>query len=227
MKFLEYTPLARVNSFIGRLSLGEYLLQGVVEAYSCKLAGIDKKLSRSLEQEVLESLAVSPQHLATSPVGPLSSSASRRTLIYLILTLSHMYPDYDFSMLRAHHFGREPTLTAVKQNIEQSFVEASQVWSQQLGDDGSTFLDAMWTAMDEVIELTECEIYSYKPDVEGDPFAEKGSIWSFVYFFYNKRLKRILCLSCRCLSKHALDGETSEDLLSDDDVDFEIEMDED
>jgi hypothetical protein len=42
-------------------------------------------------------LAVSPK-LSTSPVGPLSTTASRRTLIYLILTLNHMYPDYDFSV---------------------------------------------------------------------------------------------------------------------------------
>jgi hypothetical protein len=35
-----------------------------------------------------------------SPVGPLSDSASRKTLIYLILTLNHVYPDYDFSQAR-------------------------------------------------------------------------------------------------------------------------------
>lgn len=26
---------------------------------------------------------------------------SRKTLVYLILTLNHIYPDYDFSLLRA------------------------------------------------------------------------------------------------------------------------------
>ena len=31
-------------------------------------------------------------------------SSSRKTLIYLILTLNHMYPDYDFSTLRAEDF---------------------------------------------------------------------------------------------------------------------------
>lgn len=32
----------------------------------------------------------------------LADAGSRKTLIYLILTLNHMYPDYDFSNLRAH-----------------------------------------------------------------------------------------------------------------------------
>jgi hypothetical protein len=97
MKFLEYTPLARMNAFLASVNIGGCLVQGVLEAYSCKVAGVDKKLSRSLEQEVVDSLAVSPK-LSTSPVGPLSTTASRRTLIYLILTLNHMYPDYDFSV---------------------------------------------------------------------------------------------------------------------------------
>ena len=37
---------------------------------------------------------------------------------------------------------------------------------------------------------------SYNPDFESDPFGEEGSLWSFNYFFYNKKMKRILFLSC-------------------------------
>jgi hypothetical protein len=43
--------------------------------FTGKLAGVDKKLSRSLEQEVVDSLAYSPLDLSTSPVGPLSNTA--------------------------------------------------------------------------------------------------------------------------------------------------------
>ena len=38
----------------------------------------------------------------------------------------------------------------------------------------------------------DCTLRSYKSDLESDPFGEKGSVWSFNYFFYNKKLKRIL-----------------------------------
>ena len=41
--------------------------------------------------------------------------------------------------------------------------------------------------------------------MEGDPFGEKGSVWSFNYFFYNKKLKRILYFACRGLSKTAVE----------------------
>ncbi|KAL2609241.1 hypothetical protein R1flu_027814 [Riccia fluitans] len=210
MKFLEYTPLARVNGFLSNVNLGDCHIQGALEAYSCKVAGMDKKLSRSLEQEVLDSLNFSSS-LSTSPVGPLSTTASRRTLIYLILTLNHMYPDYDFSMLRAHHFCKEPGLSAAKQKIEHFLVEASKVWGTEMGDE-TPLMDCLWASIDEVMDLADSDVYACVPDFEGDPFADQGSMWSFNYFFYNKKLKRILCFSCRCVSKMALDQWSEEDV---------------
>jgi hypothetical protein len=51
---------------------------------------------------------------------------SRKTLIYLILTLNHCYPDYDFSLLRAHHFRKEPGVSAVEQAVDAHLLEASR-----------------------------------------------------------------------------------------------------
>lgn len=38
---------------------------------------------------------------------------------------------------------------------------------------------------------------SYNPDLDSDPFTEDGSLWSFNYFYYNKKLKRIVFFTCR------------------------------
>ncbi|XP_010211860.1 PREDICTED: repressor of RNA polymerase III transcription MAF1 homolog, partial [Tinamus guttatus] len=57
----------------------------------------------------------------------------------------------------------------------------------------------LWDAVDEEICLAECDIYSYNPDLDSDPFGEDGSLWSFNYFFYNKRLKRIVFFTCRSI----------------------------
>ena len=38
---------------------------------------------------------------------------------------------------------------------------------------------------------------SYNPDLDSDPYGEEGSLWSFNYFFYNKKMKRILFFTCR------------------------------
>lgn len=60
--------------------------------------------------------------------------------------------------------------------------------------------DALWAAIDEEIRLSECEVYSYNPDLCSDPFGEDGCLWSFNFFFYNRKLKRVLFFSCRAHS---------------------------
>lgn len=42
-------------------------------------------------------------------------------------------------------------------------------------------------------------LYSYNPDLDSDPYGEEGSLWSFNYFFYNKKMKRILFFTCRAI----------------------------
>ncbi|GLJ49058.1 hypothetical protein SUGI_1034950 [Cryptomeria japonica] len=220
MKFLEYTPLARLNAFLNNVNLGECILKGSLEAYSCKAAGNDRKLSRSLEQEVLDYLVQYPDNNSSSPVGPLCNTASRRTLIHLILTMNHIYPDYDFSIVQAHNFSKECGLNVVKQKIENYLIESEKVWTMENGGD-TPFLDSIWKAIDEVIDLSNCEVYSYMPEIEGDPFLERGAVWSFNFFFYNKKLKRILSFSCCCLSKLAIDYLSHNEMLSDEDNIFE------
>ena len=55
----------------------------------------------------------------------------------------------------------------------------------------------LWSTLNEEICLPECDIYSYDPDLMSDPFGEAGSLWSFNYFFYNRKLKRIVFFTCR------------------------------
>lgn len=219
MKFLEYTPLARINAFLSTVNLGDSLLKGNLEAYSCKAAGVDKKYSRSLEQEVIDSLASSPSNLSVSPLGPLSSLASRRTFIYLILAMSHMYPDYDFSLLRPSNFCKEDFYEIAKVKIENYLLETSKVWACEVGEDTPLFV-GIWDAINEVIGLEDCDVYSYNPEFEEDPFAERSKIWSFSYFFYNRKLRRILCFSCRCLSKLAMDEDSLDEMLSEEEADY-------
>lgn len=60
--------------------------------------------------------------------------------------------------------------------------------------------DQLWITLNKEISLMDCDIYSYNPDLGSDPFGEEGSLWSFNYFFFNKKLKRIVLFTCRALS---------------------------
>jgi len=65
--------------------------------------------------------------------------------------------------------------------------------------------------VDEAVDMKDCDIYSYKSDLEDDPFGEEGSVWSFNYFFYNKKLKRLLYLCCQAISRQAHDSDSTSD----------------
>jgi len=55
--------------------------------------------------------------------------------------LNHIYPDYDFSLLRAHHFKKESGVEAVEEAIDGHLLEVSKVciilhvstWSFSMG----------------------------------------------------------------------------------------------
>ncbi|PPS02250.1 hypothetical protein GOBAR_AA18410 [Gossypium barbadense] len=316
MKFLEYTPFDRINDFLRELNLGERTIKGSLEAYSCKHTGTDKRLSLSLENEILDSLGKSSD-TDSSPVEFLLSRSSRKTLIYLVLTLYHMYPDYDlrylcsfccnstlsflrelkrrvmgnatvsllgdlatryivllfsalgvlsngfdrqfsqlllleelrvqFSpfpksnpagfMVKAHQFFTEEIWDTFKQIFETYMLEASKSsliacpcgihlimeWIETYG--GSSLLETVYKALDEVVNLSECEIYSYNPDSDADPFLEKGAIWSFSFFFYNRKLKRVVSFSFCCLSNLVGDGFLADNLCSEEDGEIFDNMD--
>ncbi len=75
---------------------------------------------------------------------------SRRTLVFLILTLNQIYPDYDFSELRAHHFRKEGGSTSIEEHVDSLLLEVSKVWEKTPGYGDETFLDSLWSAIDEV-----------------------------------------------------------------------------
>ncbi|KAK4376374.1 hypothetical protein RND71_002670 [Anisodus tanguticus] len=218
MKYLEYTPLDRINDFLSHVNLGERTIKGCLEAYSCKHTGTDKKLSLSLENEIFDYLGKSSDTDSSSPVEYLSCRSSRKTLIYLLLALYHMYPDYDFSAVKAHQFFTEESWDSFKQIFDIYMFEASKEWLDI--NEGSALLETLYKALDEVVKVAECEIYTYNPEADADPFLERGAIWSYHFFFYNRRLKRVVSFRFSCVSN--LVGE--EHLLDDSSFDEDGEI---
>ncbi|XP_009610710.1 uncharacterized protein LOC107794885 [Nicotiana tabacum] len=204
MKYLEYTPLDRINDFLSHVNLGERTIKGCLEAYSCKHTGTDKKLSLSLENEIFDYLGRSSDTDSSSPVEYLSCRSSRKTLIYLLLTLYHMYPDYDFSAVKAHQFFTEESWDSFKQIFDIYMFEASKEWLD--ANEGSPLLETLYKALDEVVKVAECEIYTYNPEADADPFLERGAIWSYHFFFYNRKLKRVVSFRFSCVSNLVGEG---------------------
>ncbi|KAJ1728035.1 RNA polymerase III-inhibiting protein maf1 [Coemansia biformis] len=201
MKYLDIESLRALNlSLSFPTSSGDRHVLGRLEAYSCKAAGADKKLFRYLENKYLEDVEeakdLSPEQSSltntVSPFGPLTQAASRKVLFYLIATLNASFPDYDFSSLSADQFTKEPSPDYCTKSISTTLLN--------VGCPARLRASRMWDCIDDVINIDECDVYSYTPDAESDPYEDEGPVWSFNYFFFNRHLKRIVFFTCRCIS---------------------------
>ncbi|KAJ2554360.1 RNA polymerase III-inhibiting protein maf1, partial [Coemansia sp. RSA 1933] len=179
-----------------------------------KVAGTDKKLYRYLENKYQEDLeeakTLSPEQSSltniVSPFGPLTQSASRRTLFYLIATLNATFPDYDFSSLNADQFNRDSSADDSIKSINTTLLN--------VGCPATLRTSRMWDIIDDAIKLDDCEVYSYTPEAESDPYDEEAPVWSFNYFFFNKSLRRIVFFTCRCVSNlEELESLSDQDLV--------------
>mmetsp|Transcript_13687 Transcript_13687/g.24543 ORF Transcript_13687/g.24543 Transcript_13687/m.24543 type:complete len:232 (+) Transcript_13687:83-778(+) len=195
MKYLDCPELTQLMIQTNGLEVGDCQLELKMEAYSCKLAGSDKKLCKSLEQQFACEMSDSPK-LGVSPVGPLSEPGSRRILINLICTMNACNPDYDFSSVNASQLIRENDVYSMMQKVD-SFLQPVYL---QLGQ---SFRQQLVDALNAVVNAQECDIYSFVPDVEDGehPFSSAGKLWSFNYFLYNRRQKKILFFACGARSR--------------------------
>lgn len=216
MKLLLNPTLMQISEAISG-ETKEAIVDCRIESYSCKMIAQEKKMFKSLLSEhkpqSMEALSpavmtqgvahtLSPSNLSPSvlsksldnPPDMLQHSCSTRTLYYLKATLNTVFaPDYDFSNARSEEFCKEPSIDFVQRTLYGHLATV-------LGDKVVRLTNALWAELEKEISPSECDIYSYRPDGESDPFGEEGSLWSLNYFLYNKRLKRIVFIRAQASS---------------------------
>ncbi|KAI8090047.1 Maf1 regulator-domain-containing protein [Halteromyces radiatus] len=206
MKFLQVDSLDVLNS-VFEWESAEAQLTGRIEAYSCKSAGSDKKLFKHMENKynMVMSGSISPDdHLPIiSPFGRLDESAPRKTFFYLLATLNAAFPDNDFSDVRPDQFSKQPAVDMVINSVNTTLFN--------LGNDFIVNKYRMWDILDELVELNECDVYSYTADIDDDPMVEEGYLWSMNYFFFNRKLKRMVFFSVNSRMKEDQDDDNDDD----------------
>lgn len=216
MKLLDNTNLEWLNSALFT-ETNDCRIVGRIESYSCKMAGEDKRLFKVLSHDAspneLTALAPPQTVISLSPntssgygrslssadeaENPLNYVCSRKTLYYLISTLNASFrPDYDFSDSKSEEFSREPSVTWVKNSINSTLETV-------LGERYGHLKGTLWSTVDEEINLKECNVYSYNPDLDSDPYGDEGCLWSFNFFFYNLKMKRIVFFTCKAQAASA------------------------
>ncbi|KAI8590312.1 RNA polymerase III-inhibiting protein maf1 [Geranomyces variabilis] len=206
MKYLtDFESLENINNQLSCIDTGDCRLFGRVEAYSCKNTEDDKRLKRHVDEKYPPEVpleigswqsASSSGHSPNRHAGsPLNDRVTRKTFFYLLATLNAAFPDYDFSDLNPDSFSKVPSSHVVNTVNTTLLVH--------LGIDSAAHAVGakIWAAIDEAISLSECEMYSFNPDGDSEPDAEEqGNLWSFYYFFTNRRQKRIVFFTARAVS---------------------------
>ena len=99
---------------------------------------------------------------------------------------------HNFLLFQSHEFSKEPSLQWVMNSIHDNLAALA-------GEQYQLLRTALWSAINDEISLNDCDIYSFNPDMTSDPYGEPGCLWSFNYFFYNKKMKRIVFFTCRAV----------------------------
>ncbi|KAK5646002.1 hypothetical protein RI129_004466 [Pyrocoelia pectoralis] len=218
MKLLESSRFEAINNALS-IKTGDSKIVGRIESYSCKMAGGEKAMYKRFNAEGIhpnDLQALSPPQGYSRSVsgdedGPLCDTISRKSLFYLIATLNSAFPDYDFMDAKSHEFSKEPSLQWVMNAIDTNL-------SATAGEYYRSLRQQLWSAVEDEIDMKECDIYSYNPDFASDPFGEDGCLWSFNYFLYNKKLKRIVFFTCRAINPlYASDSGVGSDFAMDED----------
>ena len=142
-----------------------------------------------------------------SPFGSLSQVSSRRTFAYLVATLNASHEDYEFShLLKPSDFKRQKnilpamnTLDTTLYNLRPRHINTDRPkhWTCTVSPTGpaalgggETWSPRMWKLIDAEMNLANCSVYSCEPE-EDIWDLEDGALWTYHYFFFNKKLKRV------------------------------------
>ncbi|KAJ3444422.1 repressor of RNA polymerase iii transcription maf1 [Anaeramoeba flamelloides] len=199
MKFLNCPGLDQITEMLSGLITGKGVVYGKVEAYSAKPIKSDRKLAKSLEQKYTQEISKGlitkkGSGSGSGSFGSLYEPNNRKTLIKLISTMNHSFPEYDFSSVREHHFHKEKNICTVQNAINTTF-------NSFINDFYPEKAEVIWSEIDDVINLVDCQVYSYIPGLsEEDPFSQLGVVWSLNYFFVNTKLKRVVYVATQCVS---------------------------
>jgi len=181
MKFLNLEVLVNLANIFNKFDSGDTVLNCKLDAFLCKRVGTDKKLYSELENYYNSYMTKNPQTaFANTAFGPLFVKKNREILIELVSVLNAMFDDYDFRGVGPERFVREESYMEAMNKIDSILISYLPNYERDIKNN-------FWTTLDQEIILRDCVVFSYVPDGDCNPFSDKGYVWSYNFFFYNKK----------------------------------------
>ncbi|KAL7423308.1 hypothetical protein Q5752_002609 [Cryptotrichosporon argae] len=198
MKYLDDPRLLHLSEALSANPGPEARVNVRFEAYSIKQIAKERKMFNRMEeayasgQEEMDEMSFSPEMKEaglSSVFGRLDVKESRKVHFLLVSTLNAAFPDHDFTALRPDHFTREISSADVLSHLTATLLGAptidlgpiagSSPASHSPGFAGPSSLpnaaplssstQALSRVLNDVVDLDECEVYSWLPEPEYDP----------------------------------------------------------
>lgn len=124
-----------------------------------------------LPSVLIRTISGCSSHSESSNGPQFRDTVTSKTLFYLKSTLNaSFYPDYDFSDAKSEEFSQEPSLQWIKDAVRANLSYTDGNLEAQL-----------WDAVDEEIQLKDCEIYRYcimKQHVYSRPNVHSNTVYT-------------------------------------------------
>lgn len=203
MEYIQNSEFEQLSVLLTNLAIGSYNINGKIEAFSSSIKN-ERSQKQQLQQKAnddtiqdFEPIRRQRSHSVgnyntrkytrrrASSLGDLSEPTSRILFMDFINALNEAFPDYDFGYSKLHQFkDQDPPVVMSMVNNYLAEITVSH----------NAFLEKLWNSIDEIVNLRQCEIFSYYPDNHDDD--RYVNIWEFHYFFFNKNSNRLCYFTC-------------------------------
>lgn len=175
---LNHTQLSQLSALLKAIDAGDRIVKGRLELFEVSRRRFSRRQHEDLQRRV-------PDTFTDSPLGPMATDSAQNLLMNLISLMQLLFVDHDCTRLTPHDFERCRELNAVVQHVNH---DLSAIVDRIRGD---RFLERLWHAVQDVIDVRNCEVYRLRP-APGTFEPTDTALMSFFYFFVNHDLGRIL-----------------------------------
>ncbi|CAD2089196.1 repressor of RNA polymerase III transcription MAF1, putative [Plasmodium vinckei brucechwatti] len=180
---LDIENLNDINLILERLEAHDRFIEATIELFEDA-----EKCDENIDNENIDNEnCVIKNKKAIHDI--INNKEKKYILSNIINILNYVFPDYEFKYLNNSNYKYIKNLNNVIDNINYNLLYV--VENIYRG-----FNKKVWEILKELMDFKSCDIYTYLNNTDKDPYIDKQSISSFNYFFFAKKTKRILFISC-------------------------------
>ena len=172
MRYVDHPALRELATAISEADSADQTIDARLELYALESHQSDANFEETRDSQ---------RHHSSKSVGQLTS--------HFVNALSETFPDYHFDGLNQTSFTKREDLNAVVNYINQTLgCSLERAYPKVVPD--------LWRSLRQLIHFSDCDLYELVQEV-----IDEAKLWSFCYFWYDRKHQRILLFSCRSRSR--------------------------